>query len=130
MISTVRQWGIAFLLFGAVISQGGCVPLLIGAAAGAGTFAWINGDLEYNVDASVARAHRAALRGLKQLDLAVTQDHKDKHNAKLRSAYSDGKDVHVTIEALTERSSKIKIRVGVFGDQARSEAILTAIKKH
>ena len=130
MIKGFKNFSIILALCGIVISQSGCFALLLGAAAGAGTMAWMNGDLEYNFDASVDKAHNAALRGLKKLALPITQDHKDKHNAKIKSTYSDGKDVNVTIEAITERSSKIKIRVGVFGDQPRSEAILTAIKKY
>mgnify|MGYP001589084206 CR=1 FL=1 len=129
-MNKLRQMSIIFLLAGVVISQSGCFALLVGAAAGAGIVAWINGDLEYNFDAPLNKVHRAVLRGLKKLDLAVTQDQKDKHNAKIKSAYSDGKDVNISINAITERSSKIKIRVGVFGDQARSEAILSAIQSY
>ena len=40
-----------------------------------------------------------------------------------------GQDVHVNVEALTERSSKLSIRVGVFGDEAVSQMILNAIQK-
>ena len=121
-------FGIALL--GLVFSQSGCVALAVGAAAGAGTFAWINGDLEYNFDASVDKVHNASVKALRKLELSISQDVKDKHNAKLKSAYSDGKDVNISITALTERSSKIKIRVGVFGDQIRSESILHEIQKY
>lgn len=113
-----------------VVSFSGCFALLLGAAAGAGATAWANGDLEANLDVNVERAHSAAVKGLKRLELPVTTDLKDKHNAKVRSKYSDGKDVTVDIQAVTERTCRIKIRVGVFGDQARSEAIMTSIKRY
>ena len=118
------------MLIVASLSFSGCFALVLGAAAGAGAAAWINGDLEVNLEATVDKVHSATVQGLKRLKLAVTTDSKDIHNAKVRSKYSDGKDVTIDILAITERTSKIKIRVGVFGDQARSEAILTSIKKY
>jgi len=120
---------VAILIISA-LSFSGCFALLLGAAAGAGTVAWVNGDLEVNIDAPVDKVHSATVSGLKRLKLPVTTDLKDKHNAKVRSKYSDGKDVTIDILAITERTSKIKIRVGILGDQARSEAILTSIRKY
>ncbi len=128
MSKTLTTLALIFML--TVPALSGCVPLMVGAAAGAGAAAWINGDLEVNFDAPVSTVHSAAIRGLRKLELPITSEDKDKHHARIRSKYSDGKDVTIDITAITERTSKVKIRVGVFGDQARSEAILTSMKKY
>ncbi len=111
-----------------VMSQG-CAPLVVGAAAGAGGFAFLKGNLVKNVDSSVAEVHKAALSALKNLDLFVTQDELNRHSGKIQSEYADGKKVVVVIQALTEKSSKIKIKIGVFGDQNKSITIMNAIQK-
>ena len=130
MLKSAQQWlfGCVLVLF--VMTHAGCFLLVVGAAAGAGGVAWVQGDLEKSYDASVDRVHAAAKRALKQLKLPVTQDVKDTHGAKLQSQYSDGKDVTVQIEAITEKSSRVKIRVGVFGDQERSESIRVALERY
>ena len=36
----------------------------------------------------------------------------------------------VTIKAMTEQSAKMKIRVGIFGDEVKSQMVLNVIQKH
>lgn len=130
MTNKIKQAVALLFLSATVVTQSGCFALLVGAAAGAGTIAFVNGDLEYNFDASVEQVHSASVRALRKLGLPVSQDVNDTHNAKIKSTYADGKDISITITALTEKSSKIQIRVGTFGDQVRSESILTTIQKY
>ena len=130
MIKKIKQTLALLFLSAVVVTQSGCFALLLGAAAGAGTIAFVNGDLEYNFDASVEEVHGASVRALHKLGLPVSGDVSDKHNAKIKSTYADGKDITITISALTEKSSKIQIRVGTFGDQTRSENILNTIQKY
>lgn len=111
------------------LASSGCIPLIVGAAAGAGGIAYIQGTLEQNFDKSVEKLQRAAVAGLKDLDAIVTKEEGDSHNAKIKADIFGGKDVTIDIEALTERSAKIKIRVGVFGDEETSQTILNAITK-
>lgn len=107
----------------------GCVPLIIGAAVGAGGYAFVKGVLEYNFDANVSSVHKAAVASLKAHKVLIMEDELNKHSAKITGDFEDGQGVKIEIEALTERSSKIKIRVGVIGDEKRSESILGLIKK-
>jgi hypothetical protein len=112
-----------------LITMSGCIPLLIGAAAGAGGITYAKGALVQNVDHTVSEVHKAGVAALKKLDLFVTEDKLDKHTAVIRAEYNDGQKIQVFIDALTERSSKITIRIGTFGDRAQSEIILDAIQK-
>ena len=56
-------------------------------------------------------------------------DKADRITAVTRAEFSDGKNVNIDINAVTEHSAQIKIRVGVFGDRMRSELILDAVDK-
>jgi len=110
-----------------VMTMAGCVPLIIGAAAGVGGVAYVNGSLVRNVDEPVEKVHKAALAGLKKLGLFVTSDELDKHSSTIRAQYEDAKKVRVSIEALTEYVTQVSIRVGTFGNQDESYVILDAI---
>ncbi|OGX08155.1 MAG: hypothetical protein A2Z88_09195 [Omnitrophica WOR_2 bacterium GWA2_47_8] len=130
MKMTFRNALLICALFISCAATSGCFALFVGAAAGAGGIAWVQGVLEYNFDATVEKVHAASTQALKQLKLPALTDQADTHNAKLTSEYSDGKNVVIQIEAITEKTAKVKIRVGVFGDRLRSDAILSAIRKN
>ena len=51
------------------------------------------------------------------------------HSTFIKTEFDDGKRVKIHINALTERSSKITIRIGVFGDETKSQMLLNAIQK-
>lgn len=108
----------------------GCAPLLLGAAAGAGGVAYVKGTLEKNYNSPVKDVHRASLAGLKSMGLIVTNDDITRHKAHIDAEFEDGQLVDIDIKALTERASRLRIRVGVLGNEARSEMILFAIEKH
>ena len=103
------------LLF-ALITTAGCVPLLIGAAAGAGGVAYIKGSLEQNFDKPVKELHAASLNGLRDIKCAVRSDEIRRHVAKIKFEFDDGEKGSIVIKALTERSAQLKIRIGVLGD--------------
>ena len=107
----------------------GCVPLVIGAAAGAGGVAYVGGNLQMNLDNPVKSVHSAALDVLKQKGVFVTKDELSRHHSEIKGEFQDGKTVRISTKALTERASKIQIRIGVLGDQYHSAEILDAIQE-
>lgn len=106
----------------------GCVPLVVGAAA-AGGVAYVRGDLEKNFDKSVDQLHKTSIAALKSLKTAIHSDNVKRHTARIRFALDDGTKGEIRIEALTERSAKLSIRVGILGDETQSQMILSAIEK-
>lgn len=107
----------------------GCVPLIVGAAAGASGVTYVRGKLERNVDHDVKHVHGATLKALKDIEVYVKTDVMGLHDAKITAEFADGKKVTINILALTERASKIRIRVGMIGDEMKSNVILNAIQK-
>jgi len=107
----------------------GCVPLFIGAAAGAGGVSYVRGALVRNIDERVKPMHKAVLAALKDLNYFVSADELNKHSAYIKAEYKDGKKIRIHIDALSEYVSKITIRVGSFGNQEKSLLIMNAIEK-
>ena len=107
----------------------GCVPLLIGAAVGAGGVAYVKGALVHNIDEPVEDIHKASLAAFKGLNLFVASDELNRHSAVIKAEYEDGKKIDIKIDAITEFVSKVTIRIGVIGDQEDSRLILNAIEK-
>lgn len=119
------------LILGGVVLVGvsGCVPLVIGAAAGVSGYAWVKGELAHEFNYSAEKAHRAVSRAMRDLKLAVYEDSGDRLSARIHAKFSDGTDVNIVVSAKTERVSVVKVRVGLLGDKEKSEMILSAIKK-
>lgn len=112
-----------------LLMASGCIPIVVGAVAGAGGVTYLRGTLVKNVPATVPELHEATLEAFKTLKMYVVEDKLEKRTAKVKAEYEDGKTVNVFIDALTEYATKITIRVGVFGDQDESLAILGAIEE-
>lgn len=131
MFKSIREMSLALGLGVLILTTAGCLPLIVGAAAGAGGYAYVRGVLVKQFDVSATDLHRAAVSGLKDLDLPISYDKDDRLSAKVRAEFSDGKDVKIDIVAVTEETSQIKIRIGLFGgDKLRSEMVLSAVEKH
>lgn len=122
-----NQWLVIILCVFLALSSSGCVALVAGAV-GAGGVLFFKGILEKNYDYSVAKVYKASVAACKSLDIPIHEKKIDKHNAVIKGITSDGKDVTIEVEALTERASKLKIRIGVFGDEEMSHIILTAVE--
>jgi hypothetical protein len=127
-----KRWKQAVLLLALGIQISGCAEAVligVGAVGGAGAALWAKGRLKEKLDVPLSQAHTATLAALKDLELPVKKDKKDK-KAKIESQFTDGKPVWIGIRAVTESSSKITVRVGVLGDLSRSQKILDTIHQH
>jgi hypothetical protein len=125
-----KSLGMVLSLVLLAVSVSGCVALAVGAAAGVGGYAWVNGELVKEYQVSAEKLQRAATRGLKSQNVVISDQQGDRLSAKISGKFADGKKIAIAIEAMTEKSSKMKIRVGMFGDQTRSELIANAIEKN
>jgi hypothetical protein len=97
----------------------GCVALVAGGAAGAGTVVYIKGQLNEDINAPVTKVYAASISTLKDLGLPI-----------IKSEFADGSNVWIEIESLTSESCKVTIRVGIMGDEYKSRQILDHIHKH
>ena len=119
------------LLLGIPLLVGsGCAALLIGGGAGAGTVAYLKGELKSTEEASIDKTWQAAQETMKDLEFVITSKEKDTFSAKLIAYRANDKKVEMYLQKASERTTEVKIRVGVFGDESLSLIILERMKKH
>jgi hypothetical protein len=121
-------WALLFLF--SAMQLAGCAALLLGGAVGAGSVVYVKGQLKEDMGASVRRVHDASASALKELGLPIVEDSHDRLSASMKSRTADGSDVWITVESVTQDSSRITVRVGIIGDERKSRQILDAIHRN
>lgn len=121
--------GRAILVLGlgsATVLQTGCV--IVAAGAGAGTVAYVRGELESTLPKALARSLEATRQAIEQLKLAKISDKEDALGGVIVARTADDKRIEVKLTAVGEGITKVQIRVGVFGDNTVSRAVYDRIK--
>ncbi|HHT9124916.1 MAG TPA: DUF3568 family protein [Candidatus Brocadiia bacterium] len=118
-------------LLGILFSTGGCAgALLVGGGAGAGTAAYIMGELKSTEEASIEKTWQAAQKAMDDLEFLVTSKQKDALSAKLIAREANDKKIEIKLKKISESLTEVKIRVGVFGDESLSLHVLKEIRKN
>jgi len=124
---SARRLLVALLLGVSAAGLSGCIAVVAAGAAGTGV-AWYRGQLEANLDQNIEAVFAASQKALNQLEFANISNKKSTVDAQLVSRTALDKKVEVTLQKVTDRSTKVIIRVGVFGDETLSMSILDKIK--
>lgn len=124
-----QQVILALLAIGATVLLGGCMLAAVGAGA-AGTVAYVKGDLEAVEAKKLDTVYDATKKALKQLELSVSVDTKDKISATIIARDSSDKKITVKLSAATDDSTNISIRFGAFGNETKSVMVLDKIKEN
>lgn len=119
----------AVLLAVTLSFQSGCLVAAAGVA-GAGTVAYIRGELSSTLDAPYENVVRASNRGIQQLEFAKISENKDALTAIIISRTADDKKIEVKVSKISDSTTRIQIRVGVFGNEALSLTVLDKIKEN
>jgi hypothetical protein len=98
------------------------------AAAGAGTVAYIKGELRATEEASLNRTWSATVAAADDLRFLVTNKIKDDVSAELDAKTADNKTVKIQLKRVSKNLTDISIRIGTFGDESLSRYILSKIE--
>ena len=93
------------------------------AAVGVGTYVYIKGELKRNYDAPVDKVWEATLLALDELKLTAESKRHDAFGGVIKGKMADGKSFEIQLARLGEESTEVGVRIGVFGDRNKSEAI-------
>ena len=115
-------------LLSAVLSLSGC--LAVAAGAGAGVVAYVRGDLETTLANDYNPVVEATRSAIEALEFVKVSDHKDAFKAVVIARTAVDKKVEILVTKAGKNLTNIKIRVGLFGDEQLSLAILEKIKAH
>ena len=127
------KWLTMVLAVALPVLGGGCAALVVGgavAAAGVGTYAYVNGEIEGNEAVTLDRAYDASLAAMKDLQFPVTKKTKDALQAQIAARNSADKAIEINLKKVSDTTTQIRIRVGTFGDESMSRLILDKIKSH
>lgn len=106
----------------------GCI--VAAAGAGAGAVAWVRGELRADLSANPEAAMDATEAAIGELKFFVTEQKRDALSAVYEMRNSQDEKITVLVEQMAEGVTRVRIRVGVFGNQALSQTILDRIKGH
>lgn len=126
MLSHLRIW-ICIFLAGALFS--GCAGALVagGAALGATTVLFVQGEMETEFSSPIQEVYQATLVAMERLQFDVIEQRYKPHQGIVRAEMADGKIVRVKIVPQKRKSTRVSVRVGVFGDESISSEVLLAI---
>ena len=98
------------------------------AAAGAGTVAYIKGELKATEEASLDKTWEATVGAIDELQFLVINKLKDAVSAELEAKTADNKTVKIELKRVAGNLTDISIRIGTFGDETLSRYILSKIE--
>ncbi len=125
---------IVFIMFllAAPILFSGCAAFLLatGAAAGAGTFAYVTGELRAVDEVELETAHKAAIEAVEELNFAVLYKEKDAIHSRIEASTAADTDVKIKMEKTSDSLTEIRIRVGIIGNKSLSQRILETMREN
>lgn len=124
----VRAFLTSCILLVSLIAAG-CIPLLLGGAAATGTYAYVAGEMQVTEHIPMDVLWVASQEAVEDLELEVTERDKDGLTAALTAVGSEDKEIKVRLEKKAPSVTVIRIRVGVFGDEAFSHLVLEKIRQ-
>ena len=117
----------ASALLAVLAATSGCLAVAAGAGAGA-TVAYMRGDLDTTLDAGFSKSIYAAQTALADLKFAKISENQDALQATLIYRNAADKKIELYLAKTTDAATKLKIRVGTFGDEGLQQEILTRVK--
>lgn len=108
----------------------GCVAVVAAGGAVAGTYVYLQGKLESTEEVTLDKAHAAALTAVRELKFDLKSERKDAVEGHVVCEKADGTDITINLDRESDKTTKVAIRVGTFGDESLSTLILETMRKH
>jgi hypothetical protein len=110
--------------------ESGCVVAAVGVAgaAGAGTVAYIRGELDATLSNDLKSVDTASKRAIQELQFAYVSESSDAFTSEIIARTADDKKIDIKLIKQADTLTKVQIRVATFGDEPMSRAILDRIK--
>lgn len=115
------------MLVGSMLLLQGCVVAAVGLGA-AGTIAYVRGDLQAVESEGIDDVYEATLKAMKELELLPTRKTKDALGAEIITYDAQDKKITIRLKSAAEGTTKLSIRIGVFGSETKSRLIYQKIR--
>ncbi len=108
-----------------------CLALfIVGTGPGCLARGGLAGELEHNLDASVAQVHQAVLAVVRTRGLDLQTESVDHADSLIKARGADDTPITFHAERFTDKASRLTIQIGTFGDDNRSRDLFDAIAEH
>ena len=125
-------WTVLVLL--ALTVSAGCAFFAAGAgvAVGVGGAEYYRGELKQAYAVPMERAWNASLITVEELKMKTTEKSIDNldQNRVIKGNTEEGKDFQLALEAMSKDVTMVKVRIGIFGDEAYSKKVHEVIAKN
>ena len=122
----MRPWG--GLVIGLLVLIAGCTTVHPRGPAGFGTYSYVSGTLTWTYPVALHTAWEATLQALRALQLRIKSQTIDGLGGNIEAVRADATRVHIRVKPVNERTTRVQVRVGTFGNREYSERIHTAIR--
>ena len=112
-----------------VLLQGGCGALLLVGGAGTSAIAFATGELRVTEPISLATLHEATKNAVETLRYVDAEAILNDDRIRWRATTAGGDPVDIRLIARSEEETDLRIRIGVFGNEARSRLVLEQIRQ-
>lgn len=133
MNSWAKGIGVILILLAGMASTGCALFIAAGAGAGVGvgTAEYVRGELKQIYSAPIERVWNASLGAATELKMITTEKSIDNLDQKrvIKGKTAEAKDFQISLQALSKEVTMVKVRIGVFGDEAFSKKIQESIGK-
>jgi hypothetical protein len=118
------------VVLGTLTLTSGCFLVAVGAAgaAGAGTVAYVRGELDATLGNQYDPVVDAAAKAVSQIQFAMISQSKDAFNAEIIARTAEDKKVVIKVSRQADNLTNFSIRIGVFGNEVESRAFLDRVK--
>ena len=93
----------------------GCIALVIGAGAGAGTFAYFDGQLSRTYEAKYDKTYEVCKRILKDLKQPILEEKTDGIQTTIKSQRTDETPMTVKVRIIDPNWTEVSVRTGFSG---------------
>ena len=122
----LRKQRTMLLLCYLLIGLSGCAAVIaagVGVGVGFGTYKYLEGNLQRDYIGPPDTLWEATLAAMDDLQVASQVKERDFFGGLIKGIMHDGTKITINMKRLTDNSTEVGVRVGVFGDRKRSEVI-------
>ena len=112
-----------------VFAQGGCGALLLVGGAGTSAIAFATGELRVTEAASLTQVHDATRLAVETLRYVDAEAVLAEDNVRWTATTAGGDPVDIRLFATGPEQTELRIRIGIFGNEARSRLVLEQIRQ-
>ena len=93
----------------------GCIAIVVGAGAGAGTLAYVNGQLSRTYRADYAKTYEVCKNILKDMNQPILEEKTDGTQTTIRSQRADETPMTVKVRIIDPDWTEVSVRTGGIG---------------